>query len=133
MENNFNAYIEDLIQIVKEAGEEILQVYHKSKIEVELKEDDSPVTEADKRANKIILAGLAKIAPELPVISEECKQLPYETRRAWSRYWLVDPLDGTKEFINRTNEFTVNIALIDNQKVVLGVVYDPVRGDVYYG
>ena len=133
MENNPSLYIDDLIKIVTDAGEEILKVYQKSKIEVEIKQDNSPVTEADKKANDIIVAGLKALTPEIPVVSEESKSVPYELRSAWNRYWLVDPLDGTKEFINRTNEFTVNIAYIDNHRTILGMVYDPVRGDLYYG
>ena len=95
-------------------------------------EDNSPVTEADKNSNKIIIEGLIKHYPKIPYISEETKQVPYEERRYWSHFWLIDPLDGTKEFIKRNGEFTINIALIEDQSPVLGVIYVPVKETFYF-
>lgn len=112
------------------AGVEILQVY-KSEIAVELKDDRSPLTEADRRAHEVIQETLA--ATGIPLLSEEGKAIPYEERSAWERFWLVDPLDGTKEFIKRNGEFTVNIALMEKGAPVLGVVYAPVMNTLYYG
>jgi 3'(2'), 5'-bisphosphate nucleotidase len=110
---------------------EILSVYHTADFTVEAKADNSPLTLADKRAHHAIVDVLYQ--SRLPVLSEEGKSIPYEERKSWSRFWMVDPLDGTKEFIKRNGEFTVNIALIENGVPVLGVVGVPVTGDVYYG
>ncbi len=123
---------EALIDIVRAAGREILDVYG-SAFRVESKPDSSPLTEADLRAHRVIVAGLQDLAPDLPIISEEFEPPPFALRRRWSRYWLVDPLDGTKEFVDRNGEFTVNIALIDAGAPVLGLVGVPVRGSVYVG
>ncbi len=101
-------------------------------IEVQRKHDNSPLTEADLAAHRIIEAGLGKLSPQLPVLSEESASIPFETRRQWQRYWLVDPLDGTREFIKRNGEFTVNIALIDGHKPVLGVVFAPALDLLFY-
>jgi len=113
------------------AGEAILEVYARD-FDVETKADNSPLTEADQKANAVILAALAEHFPEIPVISEETKALPFSERKEWSRCWLVDPLDGTKEFIKKNGEFTVNIALIENGEPVLGVVYRPVTDTLYF-
>lgn len=99
---------------------------------VEYKEDSSPLTEADSASHRVIAAGLPAIAPGVPVISEEGDSVPFEARRGFERFWLVDPLDGTKEFIKRNGEFTVNIALIENGAPVLGVVYAPAAGLMYF-
>lgn len=111
-------------EIAEEAGRAILDVYH-GEIEVEHKADDSPLTAADLAAHEIIRDRLSELSPEIPQLSEEGGDTPFETRRQWSRYWLIDPLDGTKEFINRNGQFTVNIALIDDGVPVLGVVHAP--------
>ena len=110
-------------------GEEILRIYH-TNFEVDYKDDKSPVTIADKSASKVIehLLSISK----LPFLSEEGKHTDYEIRKTWDAYWLVDPLDGTKEFIKKNGEFTVNIALIQNQIPVLGVIYCPVSMDLYF-
>lgn len=126
-----------MIDIVKnialKAGETILAVYHQAgAFEVNLKSDDSPLTIADKRANKVICDGLIALAPDIPIISEENKAIPYDIRKNFDCYWLVDPLDGTKEFIKRNGEFTVNIALVEDQKVVMGVVYAPCLEELYW-
>lgn len=125
----------DLLQLAITAAEaacqEILTVYHSGDFQAEAKGDHSPLTLADKNAHAVIESIL--YASNLPVLSEEGKDIPYEERKNWQRFWLVDPLDGTKEFLKRNGEFTVNIALIENQKPVLGVVAVPVTGDVYFG
>ncbi len=114
-----------------EGGLEIMNIYENEDFQVEIKEDDSPLTIADKRANEIINEHL--IPTEIPVISEENKQLDYSERKRWYQCWIVDPLDGTKEFIKRSGEFTVNIALIENQKPVFGVIYVPDNAELYFG
>jgi 3'(2'), 5'-bisphosphate nucleotidase len=113
-----------------EAGGAILDVYH-SDFAVEQKEDKSPLTLADRRAHDIITAYLA--ATDIPVLSEEGRNIPFPERRGWKRLWIVDPLDGTKEFVKRNGEFTVNIALIDNGAPVLGVIFVPVKSLLYFG
>ena len=123
--------IQNIIAIAKEAGEAIMQIYNQD-FEVEYKQDNSPLTLADKNANKIIEDGLRKLLVSLPILSEESKEIHYEERRYWEYFWLVDPLDGTKEFVGRNGEFTVNIALICKDTPVLGVVYVPVSGTCYW-
>lgn len=113
------------------AGQEILKVYQ-GDIEVEIKSDGSPLTAADQAAHRVIIAGLEKLTPDIPVLSEEASDITYEQRAKWHQYWLVDPLDGTREFVKRNGEFTVNIAFIDNHKPILGVVYVPVTGITYF-
>ena len=118
--------ISPLKTIVEDAGNAILEVYNADQpIEVDSKADDSPVTKADLAAHKVIEAGLSALPVNYPVLSEEGGIPEYEIRKTWTRYWLVDPLDGTKEFINRNGEFTVNVALIENGNAVLGMVYVP--------
>jgi len=118
------------IAAAEKASEEILKVYHSGDFQSEAKGDASPLTLADKRAHQCIIEILQSSG--LPVLSEEGKSIPYEERKQWDYFWMVDPLDGTKEFIKRNDEFTVNIALINKGKPVLGVVAVPVTGDVYY-
>ncbi|RRJ82450.1 3'(2'),5'-bisphosphate nucleotidase CysQ [Aestuariirhabdus litorea] len=120
-------------RIAAQAGEAIMQVYQRDDHGVQVKEDESPLTEADLAAHRIIVAGLKALAPEIPVLSEEDADMPWSERQQWSRYWLVDPLDGTKEFINRNGEFTVNIALIEERRAVLGVVFVPPSRVCYRG
>ena len=121
-----------LVELVRKAGDAILKVYE-TDFDVERKDDESPLTQADLAAHKIIAAGLKALTPDVPLLSEESSPPDFTTRQGWSRYWLVDPLDGTKEFINRNGEFTVNIALIDGNEPVLGVVGVPVKDTVYVG
>ncbi|HEY4368338.1 MAG TPA: 3'(2'),5'-bisphosphate nucleotidase CysQ [Steroidobacteraceae bacterium] len=121
-----------VIAIAKQAGAAILDVYSRP-IEVTNKADQSPLTLADLRAHEIIVRGLAALTPDTPILSEEASDIPFEQRRQWQRYWLVDPLDGTKEFVSRNGEFTVNIALIENHVAVAGVVYVPVKDTLYTG
>ena len=122
--------LEEINLIARAAGAAILEVYG-TEFSVDSKEDDSPLTEADRRSNTVILEGLARLDASIPIISEETRALPYEERKDWEYFWLVDPLDGTKEFIKRNGEFTVNIALVRGQTPVLGVVYQPVGDHLY--
>jgi len=123
--------LDAICQLAREAGEAIMQVYDgNSPIDVNRKTDDSPVTAADIAAHQVIVKGLQALTPDIPVLSEEDPPA-WEVRQHWQRYWLVDPLDGTKEFIKRNGEFTVNIALIEEGKPVLGVVYAPVLKVMY--
>ena len=116
------------------AGAEILDVYNQEQvIEVTLKADKSPLTQADRRAHAVIVERLGKYTPDVPILSEESETIDYQTRSLWESYWLVDPLDGTKEFIKRNDEFTVNIALIERGQATLGVVYVPVSDVIYLG
>lgn len=123
---------EELVNIITRSGEAILEVYG-SDFAVQNKEDQSPLTQADLAAHAIIVEGLSAATPDIPIISEESEPPPYEVRAGWQQYWLVDPLDGTKEFVNRNGEFTVNIALIEQGRAVYGIVGVPVQGKVYVG
>ncbi len=114
-----------------EAGRVIMEVYESEDFEVEKKGDNSPLTKADRAAHEVIVQELEN--SRLPVLSEEGRSIGYDERKQWSRFWLVDPLDGTKEFVSRNGEFTVNIALIENGMPVLGVVYVPVLDELFYG
>lgn len=126
--------IEAVSDIAVAAGACILDVYEQAGApEVSLKVDASPITEADRRAHSLIVEQLAALTPDMPVLSEESAAVAFATRRSWSNYWLVDPLDGTKEFIKRNGEFTVNIARIENGQAVMGVVHVPVAGTTYSG
>ncbi len=123
---------QQLVDLAEEAGRAILAVY-KTDFEVLDKADDSPLTQADLAAHRVLVAGLAKLTPDIPVLSEEEKAPEFAVRQSWSRYWIIDPLDGTKEFVNRNGEFTVNVALIDGHQSVLGVVGVPVQDRVFFG
>ena len=118
-------------EIAREAGQKIMEVYA-TDFEVRNKTDRSPLTRADMASHEVICDGLAGLTPDIPVLSEEAAHLPYSTRKTWDQYWLVDPLDGTREFIKRNGEFTVNIALIRNHYPVLGIIYVPVKRLCYY-
>ena len=123
--------LEQISQLAREAGDAIMQVYNGSvPADVSHKADDSPVTAADLAAHNVIVKGLKQLTPDIPVLSEEDPP-GWEVRQHWQRYWLVDPLDGTKEFIKRNGEFTVNIALIEQGKPIMGVVYAPALGVMY--
>jgi 3'(2'), 5'-bisphosphate nucleotidase len=113
--------------IAREAGRRILEIYE-SDFAVEHKDDNSPLTAADMAAHRSIVAGLDRLGADIPILSEESLDIAWSTRRQWRRYWLVDPLDGTREFVKRNGEFTVNIALIEEQRPVMGVVHAPVGG-----
>lgn len=112
------------------AGERILDIYEAG-FSVEQKEDYSPLTQADTAAHETICAGLALLTPDIPILSEESSLIPFAERKKWSQYWLVDPLDGTREFIKKNGEFTVNISLVDHNEPVIGVIYVPVSGVSY--
>jgi len=127
--------IQQIIDIAIDAGKEILNIYHdESKFNiVDFKADDSPLTLADQKSHILIADKLERLYPDIPVLSEEGKDIPFSIRKEWKEFWLVDPLDGTKEFIKRNGEFTVNIALIRDGYPVLGVIYAPVLNVTYYG
>ena len=119
------------ISIAREAGKKILEVYN-SDFAVEHKDDKSPLTDADMASHHTIIDGLTALTPDIPVLSEESAKLPFEERQQWDTYWLVDPLDGTREFVKRNGEFTVNIALIQNHKSIIGVIHVPVLDIDYF-
>ena len=133
--------IQDIIAIAKKAGDAIMEIYDKD-FTIEYKEDESPLTQADLKSNEVIIEGLEALNSKfkiqnskfkhIPLLSEENKEVPYETRKHWEYFWLIDPIDGTKEFIKKNGEFTVNIALIHKDTPVLGVVYAPALGDMYW-
>jgi 3'(2'), 5'-bisphosphate nucleotidase len=118
--------------LAEKAGAAIMEIY-RGTFAVEMKADASPLTAADKAAHEIIETGLRNLYPGIPILSEEGRDIPYRERSGWRRFWLVDPLDGTKEFIKRNGEFTVNIALIEEGLPAAGVVHLPARGKTYYG
>ncbi|QYK00258.1 3'(2'),5'-bisphosphate nucleotidase CysQ [Shewanella psychrotolerans] len=126
-------WLAEIVEIAKEAGDVIMHVYESADFGIEAKSDDSPVTAADIASHEAIVAKLAQLTPDIPVMSEEAADIAWDERRHWQQYWLIDPLDGTKEFIKRNGEFTVNIAFIDNGRAVAGVVYAPVLDKCYYG
>lgn len=133
MENNFleSVDIECIKSIAQEAGEAVMHVYEKE-FSIAFKDDQSPLTEADTLSNTIICKALQKYFPTLPIMSEENAQIAYENRKVWEYYWCIDPIDGTKEFIKKNGEFTVNIALIYQNIPVLGVVYAPALNEMYW-
>ena len=122
-----------MLDVARAAGRAIIEIYARADLGVETKADQSPLTAADRAAHDVITAGLTRLAPAIPVWSEESAGIDWNTRRHWPEFWLVDPLDGTKEFIKRNGEFTVNIALVREHKSVLGVVHAPVLARDYYG
>ena len=128
----FKELIPQVITIAERAGSAIMEIYQLNDVDVTHKSDQSPLTLADSTASKIIEDGLQKITPDWPIISEESSIFGYQERKEWNCFWLVDPLDGTKEFINKNGEFTVNIALIKNGQPVLGVVLAPAIDQCYF-
>jgi 3'(2'), 5'-bisphosphate nucleotidase len=129
---NYQELIKPLVALARAAGDRILEVYA-TDFSVQSKNDESPLTLADLAAHRTIVPGLRELAPDIPIISEEGGLPPFAERGKWHRYWLIDPLDGTKEFVNRNGEFTVNIALVVNGRPVLGVVHVPVQHTTYTG
>lgn len=123
---------EQIVAIAERAGEAILEVYRRADFGTRYKEDESPLTEADLAAHRVIIEGLAEVTPELPVLSEESSDISQARRANWEAFWMVDPLDGTKEFIKRNGEFTVNIALIQDGRPTLGVVHAPDLASTYW-
>jgi 3'(2'), 5'-bisphosphate nucleotidase len=129
---NLPQMISPIVSLATEAGRAILEVYA-SDFDVQAKDDESPLTQADLASNRIIVAGLEALTPGVPIISEESGLPDFAERSQWNPYWLIDPLDGTREFVKRNGEFTVNIALIEDHRPVFGVVHVPVRGTTYSG
>lgn len=125
------ALVANVVTLARQAGDKILEIYEQEDLGVVNKADHSPLTLADLAAHQIIVEGLTNLTPAWPILSEESKTIPYHERQSWQHFWLVDPLDGTKEFIQRNGEFTVNIALINDGIPMLGVVYAPVLGIAY--
>jgi 3'(2'), 5'-bisphosphate nucleotidase len=123
----------ELCELAELAGDAIMEIYESDDFETRTKDDDSPLTAADLASNEVLVDGLAALEPRLPILSEESRQIAYEERSDWSSFWMVDPLDGTKEFIKRNGEFTVNIALIEDGRPVLGVVHAPALNSTYWG
>jgi 3'(2'), 5'-bisphosphate nucleotidase len=123
-------FLDPLLALCDQAAAEVLAVYG-TEFRVAIKDDDSPLTEADARAHRVLVEGLAALTPDLPVLSEESAAVPWAERRRWETFWLVDPLDGTKEFVSRNGEFTINVALIERGRPVVGVVQVPVSGVAY--
>ena len=128
----FDSHLDSLRECVNSASNEIMQIYNSNSFGQEEKSDGSPLTKADKKSNEIILDSLKKISKDIPIISEETFNED-QIKSLDETYWLIDPLDGTKEFINKTDEFTVNIALINNKKVIFGIVGAPVTGKIWHG
>jgi len=131
MNTELSSLCPQIIEIAKLASEKILAVYN-TEFDVTSKEDNTPLTEADMAAHHAITDGLRRLTPDIPILSEESVDIPFSVREKWQRYWLVDPLDGTREFVKRNGEFTVNIALIDNHQAILGVIHTPVSGVLYF-
>ena len=129
--------IQDIVKIAKDAGKAIMKIYNQD-FAVEYKTDNSPLTIADQKANEIIVTSLNRLPvntllqKSIPILSEEGRNVPYDERKNWDYFWLIDPLDGTKEFVKRNGEFTINIALIHKENPVLGVVYSPVLNVCYW-
>lgn len=131
MQDQWARWLDPVRALAAEASERILAIYATA-FAVTAKDDRSPLTAADLAAHRVIVAGLHRLTPEIPVLSEESAAIPFAERTSWRRYWLVDPLDGTKEFVQRNGQFTVNIALIEGHEAVFGVVRAPVTGVCYF-
>tara|TARA_Y100001960_G_scaffold29500_1_gene25743 strand:+ start:698 stop:1522 length:825 start_codon:yes stop_codon:yes gene_type:complete len=128
-----SSLIQQIVSVSKNAGAIILDIYKNYEDEFIVKEDSSPLTRADTESNKFIVEELKKITPDIPILSEEEKDIPFRVRSKWKKYWLIDPLDGTKEFIKKNGEFTVNIALIRNNRPIFGVIHIPDKQQTYWG
>ncbi|MGF1725845.1 3'(2'),5'-bisphosphate nucleotidase CysQ [Photobacterium nomapromontoriensis] len=129
---DLSSLLPKVIDIARESGQVILDIYQRGQFEKHIKQDNTPVTSADLAAHKLVVTRLSALTPDIPVLSEEDAEIPLSERRGWSRYWLVDPLDGTQEFIAGSGDFATIIALVDNHKPIMGVVYAPVSGVAYY-
>lgn len=133
MHDVLTTLLPDVKRIAKQAGQAVLDIYNAEQtITVATKKDDTPLTAADLASNTVITAELQKLTPLYPILSEESVNIPFAERKDWTRYWLVDPLDGTKEFIERTDEFSILIALIDKHQPIMGVIYAPVLNETYH-
>lgn len=124
--------VKTLLDISLRAGRTILDLYQQADVDVERKDDDSPLTKADKDSHRLIMEGLNEFYPDTPVLSEEGRNIPYTERESWPAFFLVDPLDGTKEFIKKNGEFTVNIAFIEGHYPTIGLIYAPVLDTLYF-
>jgi 3'(2'), 5'-bisphosphate nucleotidase len=129
---HYSSILPDVIKIADEASEKVLHIYE-SDFKVNYKEDHSPITAADIASHDIIVKGLRQISRDIPVLSEEGAEIPWEERKKWRRFWLIDPIDGTKDFTQRTGEFTVNIAMIEDGEPVMGVVTAPALKEAFWG
>lgn len=131
---NLQTLLPEVLSIARLASQKILEIYQNtdSNFKIQHKTDNSPLTIADLASNQIITEGLKQLTPNYPVLSEESPAISYQERSGWQRYWLIDPLDGTKEFIQRTDEFTINIALIENHQAILGIIFAPVLDLGYF-
>ena len=133
LENLAPNCLENCFDILKKTSKVILDYYYLDKFQITTKDDSSPLTSADLASHKIITQELKKLYPNIPIISEEQKNMPYSERKNWDTLWLIDPIDGTKEFIAKNDEFTVNIALVHNNKPIFGIIFAPALDTVYYG
>ncbi|GAB5477344.1 MAG: 3'(2'),5'-bisphosphate nucleotidase CysQ [Marinobacter nauticus] len=129
---HYSSILPDVIKIADEASEKVLHIYQ-SDFKVNYKEDHSPITAADIASHDIIVKGLRQISRDIPILSEEGAEIPWEERKKWRRFWLIDPIDGTKDFTQRTGEFTVNIAMIEDGEPVMGVVTAPALKEAFWG
>ncbi len=129
---NHQSLLNEVLDIADTASRKVMEIYQ-TDFEVQTKEDNSPITAADMASHHVIVDGLKALTPDIPILSEESANAPWDERRNWTRFWLVDPIDGTKDFTNRTGEFTVNIALIENGEPVLGVVTAPAVDEAFWG
>ncbi|ROU02202.1 3'(2'),5'-bisphosphate nucleotidase [Marinobacter sp. R17] len=127
-----SSLLPEVVRIAEAASAKVLDIYE-TDFSVDHKADKSPITEADIASHHVIVEGLQSLTPEIPILSEESANAPWDERKHWTRFWLVDPIDGTKDFVNRSGEFTVNIALIENGEPVMGVVTAPALDEVYWG
>jgi len=130
---NHQQLIDALYKICQQAAVAIMDVYQRDDFSIQEKQDHSPVTQADLAAHEIITQGLTELTPDIPQLSEEDTSVTFTQRQQWQKFWCIDPLDGTKEFINRNDEFTINIALIENNRPILGIIYIPVTKVAYWG
>ena len=125
-----NQLLHKAITAALQAGKAILEIYHSGDFDIEIKGDNSPLTQADTASHNVIMSHLETTG--IPVLSEEGRDIHTRSVKHWKQLWIVDPIDGTKEFIKRNGEFTVNIALIENQRPLIGVIFVPVTGDLYF-
>ncbi len=128
--DNLQIHSDDLITIAEHAADTILK-YYKTEVDVSIKENDTPVTQADLASNEVVLNGLRELTPNIPILSEEAL-VPWQERKNWTQYWLVDPLDGTKEFLHQTDDFVINIALIEQGIATIGLIYAPIYKSCYF-
>jgi 3'(2'), 5'-bisphosphate nucleotidase len=129
---NLSKLVLNIVTIARGAGKEIMKIYQTADFGIQYKSDESPVTTADQASNDFIIKKLKKLTPDIPIVSEESKEIPFSERQNYEYFWMIDPLDGTKEFIARNGDFAVNIALIFQNKPILGIIFVPNTGGVYF-